>query len=288
MATDRLLLSQARQDGTASRACLSGAGQCDLLSHKDRLPVAQSAGALCPVGNGLSLFPIVEAQWALGGDSDSLSRTSARGGGTKSPPQCGDHRQPARPKHGVQQRGRLRRGQEDQRTQAPHLGGHDWPAAVGDSVARQSPGPRWRSTIVGQLLQSVSVDAPPRKTYLGRWRLRGHTGRVDPETVALHPGNREAQRTPYVQGAAAPLGSGTNLWLARALPPAQPGLRTTSQDRRDHGLFGHDSSHARTSRKAVIEFSNRLLGKCWSCLRGIRALATQRLTPRTNLPLPDL
>src|ERR1035437_2445924 len=86
MATDRLLFSQARQDGTASRARLSGTGQCDLLSHKDRLPVAQSAGALCPVGNGLLLFPIVEAQWALGGDSHSLSRTSARGGGTKSPP----------------------------------------------------------------------------------------------------------------------------------------------------------------------------------------------------------
>ena len=54
------------------------------------------------------------------------------------------------------------------------------------------------------------------------------------------------------------LGSGTNLWLVRALPPAQPGLRTTSQDRRDYGLFGHDSSHAHTSRKALIAFSNRL------------------------------
>src|ERR1035441_1040110 len=258
MATDRLLFSQASQDGTASRARLSGVGQCDLLSHKDRLPVAQSAGAFCPMGNGLSLFPIVEAQWALGGYSHSFARTSARGGWTKSPTQCGDHRQPERPKHGVQRGTRLRRGQEDQRTQTPHLGGHDWPAAVGDGVARQSPGSRWRSTIVDQLLRSVSVDAPPRQTYLGRWRLRGHTGRVDPETVALHPGNREAQRTPYVQGAAATLGSGTNLWLARALPPAQPGLRTTSQDRRDHGLFGHDASHARTSWKAVIAFSNEL------------------------------
>src|ERR1019366_5221459 len=259
MTTDRLLLSQARQDGTASRACLSGAGQCDLLSHKDRLPVAQSAGALCPVGNGLSLFPIVEAQWALGGYSHSFARTSARGGWTKSPTQCGDHRQPERQKRGVKRRGRLRRGQKDQRTQASRPGGHDWPAAVGDGVARQSPGPRWRSTVVGQLLRSVPIDAPPRQTYLGRWRLRGHAGRVDHETVALHPGNREAQRTPCVQGAAATLGSGTNLRLARALPPAQPRLRTTSQDRRDHGLFGHDSSHARTSRKAVIEFSDTLL-----------------------------
>src|ERR1019366_4471413 len=259
MATDRLLFSQTRQDGTASRARLSGTGQCDLLSHKDRLPVAQSARALCPVGNGLSLFPIVEAQWALGGHSHSWSRTRARCGWTKSPPQCGDHRQSERPKHGVQRRARLRRGQENQRTQAPHLGGHNWPAAVGDRVARQPPGPGWRSTIVDRLLQSVSVDAPPRKTYLGRWRLRWHSGRVDPETVALHPGNRKAQRTPYVQGVAATLGSGTNLWLARALPPAQPGLRTTGQDRRVHGLFGYDSSHARTSRKTVIEFSNRLL-----------------------------
>jgi hypothetical protein len=34
------------------------------------------------------------------------------------------------------------------------------------ALARQSPGPRWRSTIVGQLLQSVSVDAPPRKAVI--------------------------------------------------------------------------------------------------------------------------
>ena len=73
--------------------------------------------------------------------------------------------------------------------------------------------------------------APPRQTYLGRWRLRGHAGGVDQETVALHPGNREAKRTPYVQGAAATLGGGADLRLVRALSPAQPGLRTTSQDR---------------------------------------------------------
>ena len=117
----------------------------------------------------------------------------------------------------------------------------------------------------------------------------GTSGGVDQETVALHPGNREAKRTPYIQGVATTLGGGADLRLVGALSPAQPRLRTTSQDRRKHGVLGHDSSHARTSRKAVIEFSNRLLGirrREWcSAGRGQRTLRRET-RPQCLLMMP--
>src|ERR1019366_7157995 len=68
----------------------------------------------------------------------------------------------------------------------------------------------------------------------------------------------EALRPSYLQGVATSLGGGTHFWLAGTLPPAQSRLRTTSQDRRNHGLSGHDSAHAQTSWLTKNDFSNRL------------------------------
>src|ERR1019366_7431775 len=70
----------------------------------------------------------------------------------------------------------------------------------------------------------------------------------------------EALRPSYLQGVATSLGGGTHFWLAGTLPPAQSRLRTTSQDRRNHGLSGHDSAHAQTSWLTKNDFSNRLSG----------------------------
>jgi len=104
-----------------------------------------------------------------------------------------------------------------------------------------------------------STDTTAGQTHLGGRGLRGCAGGMGPETAALHSRSREAKRTPPVQGAATTMGSRTNLRLVRTLSLAQPRLRTASQNRRDHGLFGHDSSHGQAPRQAIIEFSNTLL-----------------------------
>ena len=57
-----------------------------LLSHQDRLPVAQSARALCSVGHGLSLLPTLEAQWVVGSDSHASAGTRALVEGRKRHP----------------------------------------------------------------------------------------------------------------------------------------------------------------------------------------------------------
>ena len=89
--------------------------------------------------------------------------------------------------------------------------------------------------------------------------------------------------TAYVQSAAAPLGRGAHLRLAGPLSPAQSRLRTPSQDRRNDGLSGHDSSHARPARKGLNSFSNRLLHRIELKSRLARTVAGRSFSPRLGL-----
>src|ERR1019366_2138378 len=73
-------------------------------------------------------------------------------------------------------------------------------------------------------------------------------------------------------------------WLAGTLPPAQSRLRTTSQDRRNHGLSGHDSAHAQTAWLTKNDVSNRLLEVDNAALNGGGGLQRQpRLDNRPRL-----
>src|SRR5208282_3615584 len=256
MATHRLLFSEALPDRATPRAQLSGIAQRDLLPHQDRLPVAQSARELCPVGHGLSLLPNLEAQRFVGGHSYPLAGTGTPSGRAQTAAQRGHHRQPECQEHRDERRAGLRCRQKSQRTQAAYPGRYDRLAPHGHGSARRCSRSGWCQTVAGRLLQPE--DSPARQTYLGRRRLHGNTAGMDPQTVALHHRDRQALQPSHLQGVAAPLGGGTHLRLARTLPPTQSRLRTTSRNRRNHGLSGYDSSYAQTSRLRKYDFSNRL------------------------------
>src|ERR1022692_1440901 len=257
MATHRLLFSQAVSDRATPRAQPTGTAQRDLLPDQDCLPVAQPADSLCAVGHRLSLLPHLEAQWFVGRHSHPLAGTGTPSGRAPTPSQRGHHRQSERQEHRDERRAGLRRRQESQRTQAAYPGRYHRFAPPGDGSARQHSGSGWGQTVAGRLLPQSHAQAS--QTHLGRWWLRGSTAGLGVETVALHHRDREALRPSYLQGVAPSLGGGTHFWLAGTLPPTQSRLRTTSQDRRNHGLSGHDSAHAQTSWLTKNDFSNRLL-----------------------------
>src|ERR1035441_9496329 len=125
MAPHRLLFSQALPDRATPRAQLSGIAQRDLLPQQDRLPVAQSARELCPVGHGLSLLPNLEAQRFVGRHSHPLAGTGTPSGRAQTKDQRGHHRQPECQEHRDERRAGLRRRQKSQRTQAAYPGRYD-------------------------------------------------------------------------------------------------------------------------------------------------------------------
>ena len=255
MATHPLLLSQAVPDRETPRAQLPGTAQRDLLSQQDRLPVAQPAGALCAVGHGLSLLPSVETHGTVGGDSWAFARASAFGGGAPAARQRRHPRQSERQKHGEQRRAGLRCGQENQRAQAPPSRGHDGTHLAGPGVAREHPGPGRRQATAEGVLWPVGPAAA--QTPLGRWRLHGSAGGLGASSLALHRGDREAVGLAHVPSAAAPLGRGTHLLVAGALPPLESRLRTPSPHRRSYGLSGHDPIDAGALGRKLMSFQTR-------------------------------
>src|ERR1039458_7040085 len=285
MATHRLLFSQALPDRPTPRAQLSGIAQRDLLPRQDRLPVAQSARELCPVGHGLSLLPNLEAQRFVGRHSHLPAGRGTPSGRAQTATQRGHHRQPECQEHRDERRTGLRCRQKSQRTQAAYSGRYDRLAPHGHGFARRYSRSGWCQTVAGRLLQPE--NSPARQTYLGRRRLHRNTAGLDPETVALHHRDRQALRPSYLQGLAAPLGGGTYLWLARTLPPTQSRLRTTSRNRRNHGLSGYDSPYAQTSRLRKYDFSNRLLGFLADFANGSRYfnLDTLANAPKSEDPI---
>jgi len=137
MATHPLLFSQTRKDGTATRALLPRIAQRGFLYRQGWLSMAQSAKGLRSLGHHLPLFSAVEAQRFVGEDSHSFAGTPTLGRETQVPAQRSHPRQPKREEFRNQRRAGLRRGQENQRTQAAYPGRHYRSAPQSSGLACQ-------------------------------------------------------------------------------------------------------------------------------------------------------
>src|SRR4051812_35407621 len=104
----------------------------------------------------------------------------------------------------------LRRGQEDQRPQAPHPDRYRWTAARRQGPFRRHPGPRWRQGGAQGLPRTLSLRDP----RLRRWRLCRAARALGQGQGPHHRRGRQTQPSRQgLRGAAPPLGRRTNLRL---------------------------------------------------------------------------
>ena len=207
----RITVFPAAKMGSSSRARLRATGQCrPLISARPAVSGATFPITLLPGERSTHYFRFWK-RMDLGGHSYRICREFVRLlAGRKSPRQRGDHRQSECPKHGMQRRAKLRRGQENQRVASAT----SWSIRSASAVAMVLPANLQRSRRSRQSLASLlyPVSSPPRQTYLGRWRLCGDTARAGRETVALYPGIVKRTNS-TLSKVASTMGCGTHLWL---------------------------------------------------------------------------